>query len=216
MMSPSEEALLFNALDIVVFERLVDGSLILTGRAPGWFERICPNGRSRQYRTELTAAAPFLEEFLQQAEELWSSPQGRLHSGFWVQRDIDGYDRNLEAWALHAGARQFLILRLLGAEFEETRQALQKFRTSNLAREIRRGEANSMRRVSVPFGVWFTRCCLAVCSLAAITMFALQGFGLWHFRLGHGLMTLVGLTALVSIVGLILLTERSERTRGSR
>jgi hypothetical protein len=45
MMSPSEEALLFNALDIVVFERLVDGSLILTGRAPGWFERICPNGR---------------------------------------------------------------------------------------------------------------------------------------------------------------------------
>ena len=212
MMSPSEETLLLNVLDMVVFERLADGSLILTGHAPGWFERVCPIRRSRQYRTELAAAAPFLEQFLLQADELWSSSQDRLHSGFWVQRDVDGYDRNIEAWAVRAGARQFLILRLLGAEFEEGRQALQKFRTSNLAHELHGGKTNPVSRVSAPVSVWFTRCCLAVSCLVAMTMLAVQGFGLWHFQLAHGPMTMVGLTALASIIGLILLAGASGAT----
>jgi hypothetical protein len=196
----SEEILLLNALDMVVLEHLADGALLLKGRPPGWFERICPITRSRGYRAELTTAAPFLEQFLLQAGELWSSGHGRVHSGYWVQRDIDGNERHIEAWAVQTEARQFLVLRLLGAEFDETRHALQEFRALKLAREIQSEKVNSKAMAShLPYSS-VLRYVLLAGLLVAIPTLAVQGSGRFHPP--HGAMIVLGVVTLACVIAL--------------
>jgi hypothetical protein len=210
MMHPSEEVLLLNALDMVVFERMPDGSLVLASRSTAWFERAFPQAGSHQDRRELTAMAPFIETFLIDAEDLWASPRARLYAGHWVQRDIDGFNRNIEAWAVNAGARRFLVLRLLGPEFDEARRALQELRSANLADELSAVEKPPESRFPGSAGLWFARFCLAVFCLVSLGLFTLQGFRLWEFHLEGSFMNWVGVVGLASLIGLLLL-EKSGR-----
>jgi hypothetical protein len=212
MIYPSDESLLLHALDMVVFERMPDGSLVPAGRPPAWFERLYPSSGSDPSRSELTTAVPFLESFLLDADQFWASSRGSLYAGQWVQSDIDGFDRNIEAWAANAGARDFLILRLLGVEFEVTRRALQKLRASNLADELSTTERKPGSAFQELAGLWFVRCCLGLFSVASLAIFTLQGFRLWEFELGSNIMNWVGLLGLASVAGLVLLAMVAVRT----
>jgi hypothetical protein len=207
MIHPEEEALLLNALDLVVFERVLEGSLVIVCRPPAWFERICPSTTSRRYTQELAANMPFIETFLADAEEHWASFQARLYAGNWAQRDMDGFDRHIEAWAINAGARRFLVLRLLGVEFDETRRVLQNVRASNLANELSASQKKFESRLAGITGIWFARCCLGFLSLTSIAIFALQGLRLWEFQLGSDLMEWVGWMGLASLIGLIVVAK---------
>jgi hypothetical protein len=216
MIHPSEEISLLNALDMVVFERTPEGSLVLAARSSAWFERVCPPAGAQQYRHGLTATAPFIEAFLLDAEDLWASSRGRLYAGHWVQRDMDGVDRDIEAWAVNVGARHFLVLRLLGAEFDETRRALQKLRTSNLAEELNAAQTPPESTFSRPAGLWLARCCLYAFCLASLAAFTLKGFGLGGSQLRNSFMNWVGLAGIASIIGLLLLAKKSERPTNKR
>jgi hypothetical protein len=213
MIHASEEALLLHALDMVVLERGLDGSLILVGHAPGWFDRIFVPTDPLHYRDQLTANAPFLDTFLLDAEDFWASSRIRLYGGQWVQRDMDGLDRNIEAWAVNAGARRFLVLKPVGAECDEARRVLQTFRNSKLADELSAAPRKPELRVSGLAGLGLVRSCLAVICLSSLALFTLQGFTLWGFHLAIGLMNWVGLACLASIISLLLLPKGSRWAR---
>jgi len=205
-MSLSEEITLLGTLDIAVLEVRIDGSLVLSGRPPGWFDRVVP-GQSGHYQIKSFGNLPYFEQFLAEAERFWISGEARLYSGHWVQHDIDGFDRSLEAWAVRVGGRKFVVIKLLGPDFEELRRSLQKTRESNLARELITSEqavAKSHRRDGA---LRFTRYCLAAISVIDLIIFTLEFLGPGGFRLNNHLLDWVGLSGLGSVVGLIFLTR---------
>lgn len=118
-----------NALGYVVLEE-VNGALGFVSAPPDWCS------------ADVTGQFPFLETFLIEAGEFWQAgASGALQSGAWVQADADGNECAFEAVAIAASGRRFLLLRLLGDEYEERRQALQFARTSRLEQ----GRLNRMK-----------------------------------------------------------------------
>src|SRR5262245_42868161 len=80
----------------------------------------------RARAAEWKARHPFLETFLVDAEEFWQSDcDGVLRSDAWVD------DHPYEALAV----RGYLLIRQLGAEYDERRQSLQMARVEKLEQE---------------------------------------------------------------------------------
>jgi signal transduction histidine kinase len=123
------------SLDIEVLDVLDDNSLILRDSHADWFERLCPARDHRIPPDDLADYCPYLENFLVDCMPFWTAGGTRLHSGNWVQRDVTGEECALDAWAVQAGGRRFLLVRRLGDEFEERRAALQSARDSRLSNE---------------------------------------------------------------------------------
>jgi signal transduction histidine kinase len=126
---------LLASLDIEVLEVANDNALTLQDSDSGWFERICPTRGQRIDLSDLSDACPYLENFLIDCLDFWDTGATRLHSGSWIQRDATGTECALDAWAVQTGAHRFLLVRLLGEEFEERRAALQAVRDSRLSNE---------------------------------------------------------------------------------
>jgi signal transduction histidine kinase/ActR/RegA family two-component response regulator len=134
-MSPAIEVELLAALGISVLERSENTCLRLIGTPPPWFDRIFSGSRSPKNLVDFSASSPFLQEFLTDAADVWEREEGRLDSGDWTQRDEDGKERDLEAWAVKCSHRKFLLVKLCDAEFEQTRAAFQKARELGLSYE---------------------------------------------------------------------------------
>lgn len=120
---------LFSILDIAVLESMEDGALRLAAEPPSWFRHL------NLPATGLADAVPFLSTFLLEAEPCWQSPGLRVDSDTWIETDASGNEYPLEASAIMVMNRRFIVLRLLGAEYELRKSAVQKARQTRLSYE---------------------------------------------------------------------------------
>jgi hypothetical protein len=135
---------LLAALEVAVLEQLDDCTLRLAGSVPDWFARFRPGAMSVPPRVEPTLGSPFLENFLVEAEGLWSSEEtGRLRSGMWTEAGPDGEEFHLEASAIRIGKRRFLVIEDQTPVYDEKQSVLQRARSNNLRRRERRREEES-------------------------------------------------------------------------
>ena len=124
---------LLRALDLVVIERLPNGSFHLVTPAPGWLDRAfdaaAPGGR----RT-LEGAFPFLDDVIHQAIGAWQAgPHASIVCGPFAAT-VDGDELLLRATALTIDGRTLLVIdRLLGTA--DARPMLQKARERMLEGE---------------------------------------------------------------------------------
>ncbi len=134
MMDESNIEGLFHHLDMAVMERMNDGSLQLTGDIPECLRRFFPDVPSgmRGFRPE--EEFPFLENFLFDAEEWWTTGNTeKLKSGPWIETDPWGNECEFEATALSLGKRKILIIEMARYSYEEKQAFIQKSRELRLA-----------------------------------------------------------------------------------
>jgi signal transduction histidine kinase len=134
-MEPLNQFEVLSALNIVVLAPARDSSITILGDSPVWLQRILPEASHTRENLALDEASPFLANFLIDAAEFWQTSAPSLHSGPWTQRDIDGNECSLSAWAVNAAGRKLILLRLLGEEFEESRAVIQAVRDAKLSNE---------------------------------------------------------------------------------
>jgi signal transduction histidine kinase/CheY-like chemotaxis protein/HPt (histidine-containing phosphotransfer) domain-containing protein len=119
-----------------LFESLGDGDFAAVGNSPAWCRDIFEIQAETGKRNRLAEHSPFLENFLVDAEEFWSTKsEGSASSGNWIERGKTGRDIPLEAFALSLDGKKILILRNLSANFAEQQQWFQTARDSLLAHE---------------------------------------------------------------------------------
>src|SRR5262249_43300289 len=122
----SAAADLLRALDLAVFERRADGTFASVGVLPGWFTELRPDWLAGE-AIPLTEAFLFLEVFLPDCEEAWASGSSApVQSDVWAESGPSGEDRPLQAVAVRAGGRPFLLLYTAGGAFHERTLALQR------------------------------------------------------------------------------------------
>ncbi len=123
----------FAALDIVILERLDDGSFRTIGTVPEWFIRFYPNAVSKRDKLRPEENFSFLANFIVDAEIFWQSNEiGPLKSGIWIEVDRSGNEIYLEVSAVRLKARKILLVELLGTSSEERLLLIQKARESSL------------------------------------------------------------------------------------
>lgn len=124
---------LFAALNILVVERLDNGSFAAIGDVPDWFVEFYPDAASRQEQLRLEIKFPFLENFLIDAENFWAGNDAQqLKSGIWSEGNILGNICNLEATALRWQNRKILLIESLKTTYEEKLSLIQTARENNL------------------------------------------------------------------------------------
>jgi hypothetical protein len=130
----------FAALDVMVVERLADGTFRSVGAVPGWFLWLFPQAEGGGERLPLARLSPSLADFIAEAEEFWRERRaGQLRSGAWAEAGRTGREDHLEAVALTVGARHILLVALLGSAYEERRRLLQIARDhAHVARQLAR------------------------------------------------------------------------------
>ncbi len=127
---------ILSSLDLVVFERVAEGIFlrIEPAQPPSWFDGVWPDA-SRNEPVALAQAFPFLESFLDEAEDVWSAAgDRRLRSDPFLVKDRAGGDSTLVASAVSVGRRSFVVLESPG-DSEERRRTLQGARDRALAYE---------------------------------------------------------------------------------
>src|SRR6202022_1084578 len=107
-----------SALDLALLERMSDGRISLAAEPPAWFLHFASEA------SDMEETFPFLGSFLVEAEAFWQVSASRLDSDSWVQLDSERNEFPLQASAFRVGDRKFIVLRLLGAEYERRRTAV--------------------------------------------------------------------------------------------
>ncbi len=133
-MDRSTSAEILGALGFAVFERNPDGTFTTGCGLPAWSGRFHLSSHVNLSRHDLCETFPLLDAFLSDAEEFWEfSESVLLDSGPWTQSDASGTACTLQAMTITASGRQFLLLSLPGAQFEEGRAIIQRARDQSLA-----------------------------------------------------------------------------------
>ncbi len=132
-MMQSIEADLFAALDIVVMELLDDGYFKMVGAIPDWFLKFYPEAPGQQKLSPGTKF-PFLENFIIDAEEFWTSNNSspKLTSPLWTEVDDSGQEYHFEASVFCLNNTKLLLISLVEEAYQEKQFLLQKCRESNL------------------------------------------------------------------------------------
>jgi len=119
-----------------LFESLGHGEFLAVGDCPSWCRDILDLTSPTGKPIALAAKSPFLENFLVDADDFWNSKtEGAANSGNWAERDKNGREVPLEAFALSLDNKKILILQNLSAHFAEQQQWFQTARDSLLAHE---------------------------------------------------------------------------------
>src|SRR5438067_5741171 len=134
MSIPPPEFSRFSALSIAVLERGGDDWLAL-GPPPAWLANLIPQALTRANSCDFILHSPFLADFATEADAFWKDGGTLLDSGTWIQRTFSGDENALRAWAVRIGQRQFLLIKLLGKEYEEQRAVFQKARELSMSYE---------------------------------------------------------------------------------
>lgn len=114
---------LLPALDIAVFERF-GGEFLLACTAPEWLRQIAPS-LSGSGALDVAAHFPLLEIYLPNAESFWAGDTTSIApSDLWTESDGDG-ELHLQARAIVAGERQFLLIERADASYREHQLVLQ-------------------------------------------------------------------------------------------
>ena len=124
-----------------LFESLGTGKFLILGDCPAWCRDVFEVQSEIGKPIRLAEDSPFLENFLVDAEKFWNTKsEGSASSGNWTERDKNGRDIPLEAFALSLDGKKILILRNLSANFAEQQQWFQTARDSLLVHEQLLGE----------------------------------------------------------------------------
>lgn len=123
--------------DLALLERKGSGRFTTVGSAPEWFLGYFGNN-GQELRVE--NASLFLESFLGEAEDHWTSGTGRLSSGAWTEAGADGFERTLEATALRLREHKLLLIGPPTLRLDDVQRLLQTARDEQLARERERME----------------------------------------------------------------------------
>jgi signal transduction histidine kinase/CheY-like chemotaxis protein/HPt (histidine-containing phosphotransfer) domain-containing protein len=126
----------FAAQGYALFENLGDGNFRQIGGWPSWCEGIWGAPPKGERIIRLGDKSPFLENFLFEAGEFWSSKtQGSLNSGNWMENGSAARDTPLEASAHLLDGKQILIVRNLSETFAQQQAWFQTARDSLLQHE---------------------------------------------------------------------------------
>lgn len=126
----------FAAQGCALFECLGEGDFRLIGGWPPWCADIWGAQPVGQRVVRLGDRSPFLENFLFEATEFWSSKQpGSLSSGNWLERGASAKDTPLEASAYWIERKQILVIRNLSDTFVQQQAWFQTARDSLLEHE---------------------------------------------------------------------------------
>lgn len=137
MNNESITAELFAALDIIVLERLADGSFSIIGNTPDWFLHFYSDAGYRPEGLRLANKFVFLENFLIDADFCWANNDSQsLKSGIWTEVDLLGNEFNLEATALVLKNRNILLIERLGIDYDEKQYLIQKGRENYLNHQV--------------------------------------------------------------------------------
>jgi signal transduction histidine kinase/CheY-like chemotaxis protein len=128
MSIPAHEISLLSALSTAVLERDAGDDWRVLGTPPAWLANLLPQALTRVNSRDFILYSPFLADFAAEADTFWNSGDPVLDSGTWCQRTFSGDEKALRAWAVRIGQRQFLLVKLLGKEYEEQREVFQKAR----------------------------------------------------------------------------------------
>jgi signal transduction histidine kinase len=124
------------ALQILVLERLQNGSYRVIGGIPEWFSRVQSESIPEESAVQPGRMFPFLANFLLDAEAFWRDEAvGVLKSGLWRELDRSANELYLEASAVLWGTRKFLLIANSETDYEEKRAIIQKARENNLQQD---------------------------------------------------------------------------------
>ncbi len=133
---------LIAALGSLVLERDANGRFVRQSPCPEWCR---PTGLLATPPNDALAIEkifPYLDSFLPDAEEVWSSNKsGPVRSQFWTQRGPGGDEVHLEAYALRVDSRSLLVINRNEELFRQTELVLQRARELRLAHDALSHEA---------------------------------------------------------------------------
>ena len=147
----------FEQLGIIVFEKQGSSSFRLISRCPRWFQALSAIAENSNIENveeidseHLYYAFPFIENFILDAEDIWSDP-GRLSdspnsSGIWTELDKNGTEYQLEAKALTVDGKPVLLIENLSDSFADRHAVYQKARDIALINEKLISELNYRQR----------------------------------------------------------------------
>lgn len=124
---------LFDTLQMVILERLQDGSFRTLGTVPEWFRQLHPDVAVGGQGSRLARTFFFLENFLTDAESFWQEQRsGKLTSGFWSEIDHGGNEYYLEASAVCWNQRKLLLIAFPEIDYHEKQRIIQIGRENRL------------------------------------------------------------------------------------
>lgn len=132
--TPSPATAALKALGFALFLRDADGALRLQGAPPDWLSSLWSGLTNSNEPLPVAEASPFLENFLIDAEECWTTGGAtRAQSGPWIEQASDDAEVSLEATALMLDGQPALLLEKLGEVFEKKKAILQHARETVIA-----------------------------------------------------------------------------------
>jgi len=135
----NELGLLLRALGVAVYRRVGPGRYRLFGEGPGWLDAFPRAARAGE--VTLAEVFPFLEVFLDEAEDVWRERRAPAASGTWCEELPDGTERDLEALAVAVeGEEGLLVIEAIDQRISERRRLLQSARDAELGHERLRRE----------------------------------------------------------------------------
>lgn len=121
---------------ILLLERQNPTDFVVAGGLPDWFGVFAPEDFSQERALQPAAIFPFLEFFLEDAEEFWARDcDGRIRSGFWTESTPGCPDMNFEAAACRLRGTKYLLIRRLTSGFDRLHDVFQKGRELSLVHE---------------------------------------------------------------------------------
>lgn len=145
-MDESLESAFLGAQGYALFEYLGEGTLRYASRPPAWCRTLFGEDISADGILKLEGQLPFLENFLVDAEEFWSShKEGHAESGSWIERGSQGEEYALEASALWLDDKRILVVHNPQERYDAEFLVYQKAREGlleheRLLREIQKKE----------------------------------------------------------------------------
>ena len=136
MNNPPPYAELLADCGILLLQRQSTTDFTIEGLAPDWFKFFIPAGFTTGAMLQPAGIFPFLEFFLEDAEDFWASNEdGRIRSGFWTESRASGPDLNFEASASRLRGVKYLLIRRLTSGFDRLHNVYQKGRELSLVHE---------------------------------------------------------------------------------
>ncbi|MCC5639590.1 sensor histidine kinase [Nostoc sp. CHAB 5844] len=125
---------LFVALNILVLERIDIGLFRVTSKPPNWLRRFCSQNLTFGSNMLIPQQEfAFLANFLFDAEEFWySNSVGKLSSGLWSEKNLNGYEEQLEAYAICLNDSKILLIELAADKFQYKQHLIQIGREQQL------------------------------------------------------------------------------------
>jgi hypothetical protein len=142
---------LLGRLGFLVLQQVSDQWFRIVGVAPNWFYTFFPTNYNVPGLLEIGNIFPFLEIFILDPDS-WQPSRASVQMGPWSEVNTAGREYNLEAVALYICEKNLLVVRALGAEYEEKQAILQELRNKNLddTRKIREMRAEVLAQKNSP------------------------------------------------------------------